>query len=374
MTSQLEISTKLITQIEELYPLVNRIRKQIISKQQWINRNRTLITKSKFSKRFLSSYPNLCALTLPSFDIKQFWLENLLEFYTTQVKYLTEINDDIQKFYDSIIMLSHLYDDEIPEMIGKSYTKILSRCSECYKIFGCKEHEHSEQHHKLWCKEIKNDKVQNLVAIDTEFVHTDSIDPTTRKHRLIPFRVAACMNFLVGKKIIPTLVYHSFWNPGTDFRVYTPIVGLTKMDFFKNENQFIDPKKGKQKRIEDVIKDRILIFAGSQQDLLAIDIKLNNEIRDIQDFYCRDPYNKHKQPMKLSWLARHIFFNNIQELNENNPIHNPVIDALFTLRLYNKIPAGFWNRNVDSSINSNKTIKNAVIKNFHDDFEPDWEC
>ena len=373
MTSHIEYAKDLIIQVENLYPKLNGLRKTIMSKQQWINRNKILLNKSTFNKMFKIKYIIKPDILLPEFNMRQFWLRSLLEFYKNQIDHLTKVNDEFEKFYIAIISLSKIYNDDIPVMIRNENYKTLDRCPECYKIFGCKKHKHAEQHNKLWCKKLIENNTQNEVAIDTEFVYSENKEEQTNKHRLIPFRVAACMNIAIGKEIRPTLVYHSFWNPGDDFKVWTPVVGLTKFDFHKNQNQFVDANEGKQKLIDCIIKKRILIFAGSTQDLQALNLQLNNEIRDIQKFYCRNPNDKNKQPIKLSWLAKHIFFSNIQEMNENNPIHNPVIDALFTLKLYNKIPTKFWDKSMDGEIQIQISNNNGVLDNFQDDFEPDYE-
>ena len=373
--TQLDLANALIKLINDLHPKVVEQREQIISSRIYLDKNKTVITESKFNKRFRVWFPEDDHMRLPTFNLNEFWLLTLYEYYQEQYEQLKEIELLYKSIIEGIQNLSKIFNDPLPEYSKEVIAKGPPACSDCKRImFECRKHRRAPEHKKHYYNKLADQfTADTVIAIDTEFCQSDEKCTATQKFWPIPYRVAAYSFVKSRKRAIPTIIYHSFWDPGEKFRIYTPVTGLTKSDISRaqRENLFIPADEGRKFLKEVVIQDRSLVFAGAKQDLKALNLELSNKVYDTQDFFNRNPLNRNKQPVKLSWLVKNILFDNIQEFNEISSIHNPAVDAKYTLILYSKIPKEFWTLNEQENYSPPLLINSydKLISIFEDKFE-----
>ena len=106
--------------------------------------------------------------------------------------------------------------------------------------------------------------------------------------------------------------------------------GLTRLDLSEQSIEFKEVKK----RLEIILKDRIVVGIGLEDDLKTLG--LSNLIKQDFRFEFLDHFkDENDQPIGLKKIAFGFYNKLIQEYNPDfDPLlgHNPVIDSRFTIK------------------------------------------
>ena len=364
-----------LTKIEKLYEECRINRQNLLESRELIKLNqRNLYTKTKKSRIYkkIVKFPPFSPI---KFENNKLWIYTLHDYYLQQ---LIELKTLITKQNENLKVINDTAQSYNLPLITTKTNKKLKKitCKSCTKsILPCRNHRSNKQHNKSYINPIVDMLPDDqVIAIDVEcYDHVvESVSKT--KHLKEAFRVAAVTQTSpIKNKNQCELLYHGFWRPNTKFNFYFPVTGIGNQEVNRNLDLFCDRADARDIFLRRVVKERTIVFAAAKGDIESLGFNNITNHRDIQDYFCRYPGSKATEPVKLRWLSRYILNRDIQEYSKRSATHDPVIEAIVTLQLYNRIPKEFWSLTILPTKSSSIQLRNESIPLFIDDFEPDYE-
>lgn len=400
-----------LRRIKEIYPKYKQLKDQYNQQENFIRekgKNLVKAINSHKTDRVSRRTKAFKALVSVQFKSTEFWLNTLVNYYESQIVLISE---RIHLQVKQIQSLNDLYKEhnQTCEPFRLQHNKLKSfPCTKCTSLMLlCNQCASRNWNQTEWVHpELSAIPKDAIIAVDVE--SANRLKASKGQSPQIAIRVSAVTNFTLNKKIETKLIYHSYWNTDEKIYLFKPITGLTVQEMRNNRHRFANRIKAKNKFVNEVIRNRTVVFAAALGDLKALDLKTALNYFDIQSYYVRYPERGvlSQEPVNLKDLAKYVLNFPIQDHN-NATFHNPVVDAAATLKLFYKIPSELrvpikempslatppsttcnsdWLTNESSEISFEGDIQNknsqplqlntAVTTNsqlFQEIFEPDYE-